>query len=316
MPKALIVARYFAGEQAAMIALEAELESDRRGIGRAGRGSTAARKASSPRLEKVNRANVTARLTRGQGDQQHPTTMPATEAAVLDKWLSLEQSRGRAEEAAPGRRGRPGRQSLAKYPTLTEAEIKTLVVDDKWLAALAAAIHGEMDRISQALTPAREGAGRTLRDAAAASHHRVAEMEAKGGRAFGEDGVHCLNHGLDGLPDDTDSPARHRIHYPMNDLSNPRQSVIQTAMRTIAMTEKMKYADITEKIIGAAFEVHKFLGNGFQEVIYQRALAYEMRRAGLEFAREIEQEIYYRICLNRSARAGPISWWKARSWLS
>jgi GxxExxY protein len=65
-------------------------------------------------------------------------------------------------------------------------------------------------------------------------------------------------------------------------------------MRTTAMTEKMKYADTTEKIIGAAFEVHKFLGNGFQEVIYQRALAYEMRRAGLEFAREIEQEIYYR----------------------
>ncbi len=60
------------------------------------------------------------------------------------------------------------------------------------------------------------------------------------------------------------------------------------------MTDKLKYADITEKIIGAAFEVHKFLGNGFQEVIYQRALAYEMSRAGLEFAREIEQEIFYK----------------------
>ena len=60
------------------------------------------------------------------------------------------------------------------------------------------------------------------------------------------------------------------------------------------MTDNLKYADITEKIIGAAFEVHKFLGNGFQEVIYQRALAYEMSRAGLEFAREIEQEIFYK----------------------
>lgn len=58
--------------------------------------------------------------------------------------------------------------------------------------------------------------------------------------------------------------------------------------------EQMKYADITEKIIGAAFEVHKFLGNGFQEVIYQRALAYEMRQVELSFAREIEQEIYYK----------------------
>ncbi len=56
----------------------------------------------------------------------------------------------------------------------------------------------------------------------------------------------------------------------------------------------LKYREITEKIIGASFEVHKFLGNGFQEVIYQRALAYEMRMAGLEFAREITQKIYYK----------------------
>ena len=56
----------------------------------------------------------------------------------------------------------------------------------------------------------------------------------------------------------------------------------------------MKYKDITEKIIGASFEVHKFLGNGFQEVIYQRALAWELSQAGLLFNREIEQEIFYK----------------------
>ena len=59
------------------------------------------------------------------------------------------------------------------------------------------------------------------------------------------------------------------------------------------MTE-LKYKDITEKIIGASFEVHKFLGNGFQEVIYQRALAWELKQAGLAFAREIEQDIFYK----------------------
>jgi GxxExxY protein len=57
---------------------------------------------------------------------------------------------------------------------------------------------------------------------------------------------------------------------------------------------ELKYKEITEKIIGASFEVHNFLGNGFQEVIYQRALAYEMRKIGLEFAREIEQPIFYK----------------------
>ena len=56
----------------------------------------------------------------------------------------------------------------------------------------------------------------------------------------------------------------------------------------------LKYKDITEKIIGASFEVHKFLGNGFQEVIYQRALAWELSNAGLSYAREIEQEIFYK----------------------
>ena len=60
------------------------------------------------------------------------------------------------------------------------------------------------------------------------------------------------------------------------------------------MTVDFKYKEITEKIIGCSFEVHKFLGNGFQEVIYQRALAYEMQKAGLLFEREIEQDIFYR----------------------
>ncbi len=59
------------------------------------------------------------------------------------------------------------------------------------------------------------------------------------------------------------------------------------------MTE-LKHKHTTEKVIGASFQVHSFLGNGFQEVIYQRALAYEMGRAGLSFAREIEQPIYYK----------------------
>jgi GxxExxY protein len=64
---------------------------------------------------------------------------------------------------------------------------------------------------------------------------------------------------------------------------------------------ELKYKDITEKIIGASFEVHKFLGNaclparlGFQEVIYQRALAWELSQVGLYFNREIEQEIFYK----------------------
>ena len=56
----------------------------------------------------------------------------------------------------------------------------------------------------------------------------------------------------------------------------------------------MKHKEITEKIIGCSMQVHRTLGNGFQEVIYQRALEIEMRLAGLSFEREKEMNIYYR----------------------
>jgi len=56
----------------------------------------------------------------------------------------------------------------------------------------------------------------------------------------------------------------------------------------------MKYKEITEKIIGSAMKVHSTLGNGFQEVIYQRALAIEMELNSLKFKREKEMPIYYR----------------------
>ncbi len=55
----------------------------------------------------------------------------------------------------------------------------------------------------------------------------------------------------------------------------------------------MKHEDITHKIIGCAMKVHSTLGNGFQEVIYQRALAIEMEKQGLGFQREMEMTILY-----------------------
>ena len=59
------------------------------------------------------------------------------------------------------------------------------------------------------------------------------------------------------------------------------------------MNEQYKNSDITEKIIGAAMKVHGKLGNGFQEVIYQRALALEFAECNLGFSREHEMHICY-----------------------
>jgi len=55
----------------------------------------------------------------------------------------------------------------------------------------------------------------------------------------------------------------------------------------------MKYEDITQKIIGSAMKVHSMLGNGFQEVIYQRCLEIEFGEQGLVYTREFEMPIYY-----------------------
>ena len=54
-----------------------------------------------------------------------------------------------------------------------------------------------------------------------------------------------------------------------------------------------KYSDLTEKIIGCSMKVHNAVGNGFQEVIYQRALAIEMEKNNMAFLRECEMPIFY-----------------------
>jgi len=59
------------------------------------------------------------------------------------------------------------------------------------------------------------------------------------------------------------------------------------------MNNEMILDEITYKINGYAMKVHRTLGNGFQEVIYQRCLAIEFDKAGLNFGREVEQTIFY-----------------------
>lgn len=60
------------------------------------------------------------------------------------------------------------------------------------------------------------------------------------------------------------------------------------------INERYKYSEVTGSIIGCAMEVHKRLGNGFQEVIYQRALAIELTEASIPYRRELEMPIFYK----------------------
>ena len=125
-------------------------------------------------LDKVNKATVTAQLKEIKGDKD-----AKDEAVVLNDWLKL-----KGEEADIKRRLKEAEaalddQALAKYPTLSEAEIKTLVVDDKWLAALDTAIHGEMDRVSQQLTQRVKELAERYETPLPQMVNRVADLEAK-----------------------------------------------------------------------------------------------------------------------------------------
>ena len=173
IPKALIVSHYFAKEQKAIDQLAAELE-----------GVTArlteleeeycGEDGAFTELDKVNKASVTARLKEIKGDVDADD-----EAATLNDWLKL-----KAEEATLKKRLKEAEaaldaQAYVRYPKLTEGEIKALVVDDKWLAALDAAIHGEMDRVSQQLTRRVKELAERYETPLPLMVNRVAELEAK-----------------------------------------------------------------------------------------------------------------------------------------
>jgi type I restriction enzyme M protein len=146
VPKSLIVGRYFAKEQKVITKLEADLESvtsqttelEEENGGEEGAFSE---------LENVTRANVTARLKDIRGDED-----AKQEAEVLNAWLKLSDHESDLKRALKVAEAELDAKVYAQYPKVTATEIKTLVVDDKWLAALDAAVHDEMDRISQALT--------------------------------------------------------------------------------------------------------------------------------------------------------------------
>jgi type I restriction enzyme M protein len=146
VPKLLIVNRYFAPQQKAIREQEAELESVIAKMAEleeehGGEDGVFAE------LDKVNKANITARFKEIKSDKG-----AKEEVDVLLAWLILGDHVADHKKALREAEAALDDLAYAKYPTLTEADIKTLVVEDKWLDTIAAAIHGEMDRISQTLT--------------------------------------------------------------------------------------------------------------------------------------------------------------------
>jgi len=72
--------------------------------------------------------------------------------AILRRWLKLAEQEAALKRAVKEQDVALDQQAYEKYPQLSVAEIKTLVVDGQWMAHLAAAVQGELDRVSQTLT--------------------------------------------------------------------------------------------------------------------------------------------------------------------
>jgi len=163
IPKPLIVARYYAEEQTNIEALTAELESVSARLAEL-EEEHGGEEGAFVELEKVNRGSVAARVKELKSDNGRLTmdddglsmvngqSSMDSELAVLEEWLRLNGEEGELKKKLKDAEADLDAKAYAHYPKLTEAEIKTLVVDDKWLGTLSAVVHGEMERVSQSLT--------------------------------------------------------------------------------------------------------------------------------------------------------------------
>ena len=153
VPAALLIARYFAAERDAITALEADISGIEQQLDEI-------------REEQSGEEGLLAEVIEGEGEKQKITAKAlksrlkdigrdpdyADEHQALKAYAALLDQQAEAKARIKTAQDDLEAKLDAKYPTLTEADIKSLVVDDKWLATLAAAVQGELDRVSQTLT--------------------------------------------------------------------------------------------------------------------------------------------------------------------
>ena len=153
IPPALIAARWFAAEQGAIEKLQAaqetaarELEEFVEGHASSGEGEGGLLTEAANDRGTVTRAAVKERLKTIPGEPEN-----GQERNILMRCLALIEAESRAGNAVKEAQAALDRAVLARYEALTEAEIKTLVVDDKWYASIRAAVDDEVQRLTQRL---------------------------------------------------------------------------------------------------------------------------------------------------------------------
>jgi type I restriction enzyme M protein len=151
LPAAILIAHYFADERDEIDALDGQL-------------ATTEQQIADMLEENGGEEGLLTEVIEGEGDKQKITAKAvkalkeigedplfADERAVLEEYSSLLKQQTTAKNTRKGAQDDLDRSIDAKYPTLTESEIKELVVEDKWMAELSAAVQGEFDRVSQAV---------------------------------------------------------------------------------------------------------------------------------------------------------------------
>ena len=153
IPADLLIARYFTTERAGITALEAEIASIEQQLDEA-------------REEQSGEDGLLVEVLEGEGEKQKITAKAikarlkelgrdpgyAEERQALEDYAALIEQQAEAKARLKTAEEQLEAKLDAKYPLLTEDDIKTLVVKDKWLATIAAAVQGELDRVSQTLT--------------------------------------------------------------------------------------------------------------------------------------------------------------------
>ena len=150
IPPELVIARYFAKDQAAIEALEAQqaaLEQQLEEMAEEHGGEDGLLEEAKNDKDKLTKASATARLKEIKNDKD-----AADERQALQEYLGLAEQESDVSGSIKTAQEALIAKVAAKYEQLTEADIKTLVVDDKWIATLATAVQGELDRVSQTLT--------------------------------------------------------------------------------------------------------------------------------------------------------------------
>ncbi len=151
IPKELVIKRYFAKEKQLIETMEAENEAISSQITEL-EEEHSGEDGFFAELEKVNKANVQNRLKELKAMKQDSSQEYKEEVKVLKTYLDLTAKQSDMTKSIKEANTGLDQKVYSQYPKLSVDEIKTLVVDDKWMAAIEKNIHTEMDRISQRLT--------------------------------------------------------------------------------------------------------------------------------------------------------------------